>query len=272
MQCKEIEAVLESEGLEGLSPEAHSHLSECPACQGFVADLNTIVGMAATLPAEVEPPQRVWVALRAQMEAEGIIQQPVIVGLAAGESSWWTGVSSLFRLRVLAPTAAALALVFLGYFELHKGFGFAKVDTPAPQVATVTPKIVPPVAGASTTPASPAPVQQAKAAPSAASGTNLRPASDQPLKPSPSELAASTPMSDLASLEGDVSNRRVADNVAVETAIRQNLATLNEFIKECQLRLKQNPQDELARQYLNEAYQQKAELLYAMIDSGRSEH
>ena len=60
--------------------------------------------------------------------------------------------------------------------------------------------------------------------------------------------------------------------MAVEASIRQNLRTLNEFIKECQLRLKQNPQDELARQYLNEAYQQKAELLSAMIESGRSEH
>jgi hypothetical protein len=271
MQCKEIEAVLESEGLEGLSPAAQSHLSECPACLGFVSDLNTIVGMAAALPAEVEPPQRVWVALRAQMEAEGIIQQPIVVGVPVGESRWgW--LSSIFRLRVLAPTVAALALVFLGYFEVHKGFGFAKVDTPAPQVAAVAPKVVAPVTGASSTSVSPAPVQQAKADPTTAAAPTLRPASDAPLKPSPTELAASTPMSDLASLEGDVSNRRVADNVAVEASIRQNLRTLNEFIKECQLRLKQNPQDELARQYLNEAYQQKAELLSAMIESGRSEH
>src|SRR5579862_8754460 len=102
MQCKEIESVLESEGLEALSAEAQAHLAACPACQDFVADLNTIVGIAATLPAEVEPPQRVWVALRAQLEAEGIIQQPMVIGIPAGES-WWGGFTSIFRLRVLAP-------------------------------------------------------------------------------------------------------------------------------------------------------------------------
>jgi hypothetical protein len=271
MQCKEIEAVLESEGLEGLSPEAHSHLAECPACQGFVADLNTIVGMAGTLPAEEEPPQRVWVALRAQMEAEGIIQQPVMVGVPAGES-WLAGFSSIFRLRVLAPTLAALALAFLGYFEFHKGLGFAKVETPAAQVATVAGKTSAPTGQVSATPGSTAPTPGKTVVATNKTGPTGRPAPDEPLKPSPSELAASTPMSDLASLEGDVSNRRIADNAAVEAAIRKNLATLNEFIKECQLRLKQNPQDDLARQYLNEAYQQKAELLSAMIESGRSEH
>jgi hypothetical protein len=36
--------------------------------------------------------------------------------------------------------------------------------------------------------------------------------------------------------------------------------------------LKQNPQDQLTREYLNMAYQQKAELLTSMLDSGRSEH
>lgn len=267
MQCKEIEAVLESEGLEGLSPEAQSHLSECPACQGFVADLNAIVGMAATLPAEVEPPQRVWVALRAQMEAEGIIQQPVIVSVPAGETSWWASFSSIFRPRVLAPAAALLALLFLGYFELHKGFNRV-AETPVGNVAKVLPAGAPDTSKPKPAAAVQAPQQIVRnVVPGAA-----KPSKDTPLKPSPSELAASTPMSDLASLEGDVSNRRVADNVAVEAAIRQNLATLNEFIKECQLRLKQNPQDELARQYLNEAYQQKAELLSAMIESGRSEH
>ena len=58
----------------------------------------------------------------------------------------------------------------------------------------------------------------------------------------------------------------------VDVALRQNLRTLNEFILECETRLKRNPQDQMTREYLNMAYQQKAELLHAMLDSGRSEH
>jgi len=54
--------------------------------------------------------------------------------------------------------------------------------------------------------------------------------------------------------------------------MRANLRTLNEFIAECKDRLAENPQDQLTREYLNVAYQQKAELLSAMMDSGRSEH
>jgi hypothetical protein len=60
-----------------------------------------------------------------------------------------------------------------------------------------------------------------------------------------------------------------ADRV-VDTSLRQNLASLNLFIEECRHRLKEDPNDELAREYLSVAYQQKAELLSAMLDRGRS--
>jgi hypothetical protein len=73
-------------------------------------------------------------------------------------------------------------------------------------------------------------------------------------------------------VERDVPDMQLAGNSAVDTSLRQNLRTLNEFIAECQQRLKQNPQDALAREYLYSAYQQKAELLSAMMESGRSEH
>jgi hypothetical protein len=55
-----------------------------------------------------------------------------------------------------------------------------------------------------------------------------------------------------------------------DTSLRQNLASLNQFIEECRRRLKEDPNDELAREYLSVAYQQKAELLSAMLDRGRS--
>ena len=45
---------------------------------------------------------------------------------------------------------------------------------------------------------------------------------------------------------------------------------LDEFIADCEHHLKVAPQDELAREYLYNAYQQKTELLSAMMDRGRS--
>ena len=99
MQCKDVEFVVEQEGLAPLPEAARAHVAACSHCQEFVADLATIVSAANELPAEVEPPARVWVSLRAQLELEGIIKTPVVP--ASGERwSWWHGFDELFRSRV----------------------------------------------------------------------------------------------------------------------------------------------------------------------------
>jgi len=56
----------------------------------------------------------------------------------------------------------------------------------------------------------------------------------------------------------------------VDASLRDNLKKVNEFIAECERHLKEQPRDELTREYLSAAYQQKAELLSAMIERGRS--
>jgi hypothetical protein len=56
----------------------------------------------------------------------------------------------------------------------------------------------------------------------------------------------------------------------VDNSLRENLATLNAFIKECRKRLLEDPNDQVARDYLAAAYQQKAEILAAMMERGRS--
>jgi len=45
--------------------------------QSFAADLTSIVSAARKLPAEVSPPARVWISLRAQLEKEGILSRSV---------------------------------------------------------------------------------------------------------------------------------------------------------------------------------------------------
>jgi hypothetical protein len=57
-----------------------------------------------------------------------------------------------------------------------------------------------------------------------------------------------------------------AANSAVDASLRQNLEIVDNFIADCEQRLKEQPQDDFSREYLNGAYQQKAELLSAMME------
>lgn len=113
MQCKEVEAVLEQEGFSPIPAAARTHVVSCQACQNFVDDLTSIVAAAREIPGEVEPPARVWVSLRAQLESEGIIKLPSVV--APARESRWHGFANLFRGRVLATATVGL-LIALGTF------------------------------------------------------------------------------------------------------------------------------------------------------------
>ena len=256
MHCKELESVLEAEGLGQLSKDARLHLATCGACQGLVADFNSITEAAKSIPAEVNPPDRIWVSLRAQLEAEGLIKEPVEV---AEGISWWESFAAAWKPRAVATVIAAAlvmaAAVYVKRVPENNISGAAKNQTPveSPRPAQTQVAAVPPV---TTLPTNTAPAQ------------GSAPSKTKELAPSPSESASFT----LNQAELDVPNMQLAGNSQVDVALRQNLRTLNAFIAECELRLKQNPQDELAREYLYTAYQQKADLLSAMMESGRGEN
>jgi hypothetical protein len=203
MLCKDVEVVLEQEGWTPLPEAARAHLI---GCKNLVADLTAIVASAHLLPAEVEPPPRVWTSLRAQLEEEGIIRDQ-----AAGHGSWWQGFSDLFRTRVLA-TAAVGALIV--------GAVVLQVRAPASRP------------------------------------TEARNLYDD---------AATTLNTDEARLPAQLSNASVVD-----ISLRQNLDIVDKFIADCEQRVKEQPQDDLTRDYLSGAYQQKAELLSAMMERGGS--
>jgi hypothetical protein len=206
MQCKEVEVVLEQEGWTPVPEAARAHLAACGSCQSLIEDLTAIVATAHLLPAEVEPPARVWTCLRAQLEAEGIIKTP-----ASERSSWWRGFADVFRTRILA-TAAVGALI----------------------VAAVTLQL------------------QHPAAP-----TEAR------------DLYAGAAM-DLNNDEAHLMQMQLAGDSVVDVSLRQNLDIVDKFIADCEQRVKEEPRDDLAREYLSGAYQQKAELLSAMMERGGS--
>jgi hypothetical protein len=245
MHCKEVESVLEAEGLAPLPAEAQHHLAGCQHCQDLLADFSAIAVAAKTIPAEMPPPDRIWVSVRAQLEAEGIIHEPVdVLELAPEPQNWWSNLSALFRPRNLATVGVALLLAAGAYLQTHK-----TSDQPNQSAKNI------PLGPNGATPATPEPNP-------VADGVTPQ----KPL-PSPSEAGVT-----LQQAEQDLPNIRLAGNSTVDTSLRQNLRTVDEFIAECERHLKLNPQDELAREYLFSAYQQKAELLAAMMDSGRSEN
>jgi len=227
MLCKDVEIVVEQEGLAPLPEAARAHVASCSHCQEFVGDLAAIVSVAKELPAEVEPPARVWLSLQAQLELEGIIKTPVVP--AHGErSSWWHGFKDLFRSRALATVAVGLLIVAAGVLQLRQ-----RPDAPWETNANVA-----------------GPVWQIPFAQTA------KVLNEQEI--------------DLRNMQ--VANMQLASTSAVDTSFRQNLEQVDDFIADCERRVRSAPQDDLAREYLSNAYQQKAELLSAMMDRGGSVH
>jgi len=222
MLCKDVEIVVEQEGLAPLPEAARAHVAACSHCREFVGDLAAIVSVAKELPAEVEPPARVWLSLQAQLELEGIIKTPFVP--AHGErSSWWYGFNDLFRSRALATAAVGLLIAAAGLLQLRQ-----TSDAPLESNANVS-----------------GPVWQIPFAQTAKV---------------------------LNEQEIDLRNMQLASTSAVDTSFRQNLQQVDDFIADCERRVHAAPQDELAREYLSNAYQQKAELLSAMMDRGGSVH
>jgi hypothetical protein len=204
MQCKDVEVVLEQDGWTPLPESARAHVASCNSCQGLVSDLSAIVASAHLLPAEVEPPARVWVALQAQLQAEGIIKTHT----AVERVSWWPGFSDLFRARVMATAAVALLIAAAITLQLQ-----------GPTAPTVARSVY----------------------------EDTSTALDQD--------------------EAHLPPAQLANPSMVEASLRQNLGIVDNFIVDCERRVKEQPQDDLTREYLSGAYQQKAELLSALMES-----
>ena len=72
MQPKKVQVAVEQDGRPPIAL-ARAHVRERSSRPSFVADLTSIVSAAHQLPAEVDPPARVWASLRTQLEKEGIL-------------------------------------------------------------------------------------------------------------------------------------------------------------------------------------------------------
>jgi len=222
MLCKDFKQSIEENGFAQLPEAAQAHAAGCLSCTALVEDFSAILTAARQIPAEVEPPARVWVALEAQLQAEGIIR-PLKIVIPAETPAGWKSFGTLIRGRILATAGVAALVLIAGVYQIRQ----RPVDGTKRANMVAVPE------------------------PFAETGTTL----DQ-------EEQSLGPIQTASTISGGVSN--------VDVALRENLATVNAFIKECRKRLQEDSNDPMAREYLSTAYQQKAEILAAMMERGRS--
>ena len=212
MHCREFEEYTNrfpEQELPAGSPAA-AHLRDCPRCAAHMADLEEIVRTAAALPA-FDPPERVWIALRARLEEEGMFRRRA--GLLER-----LGLEGLAAPRAALATATICALAALLLVLPSRFTGPERGLMAGGEQASVWsfPRIH----------------QQ------------------------------------LASAEAEENRELQLRDPEVVASYQQNLALVDNLIGVCQKSVDDNPDDEMARDYLLTAYEQKADLLSALSERG----
>ncbi|MBI3475959.1 MAG: hypothetical protein HY010_09515 [Acidobacteria bacterium] len=238
MNCADLQQAL-PETIDGSgNPEYQAHLKSCPDCSELVSELELIASESRQLTEADEPPQRVWVKIAAELRAEGIIREaevaparPVLVPSARRRwNAWW-----------LVPVAAAI--VAAGSYSLK--------PKPAGPVAVQTPPAVS--------------VQNSAQAKTSASSTVATEKRATPAVTAKTTNAARPGAPDDHAPLMLASDQQLLSAVPPEmrSAYETQLAAVNSYIQDAQKYLKQNPDDEDARQHLMEANEQR-EMLYQM--------
>jgi hypothetical protein len=199
------------------SADARAHLTVCGDCRLLVADLTAIEETAPSLAFDdPEPSPRVWLAVRAQLEREGLIRQNRR-GRTAGFARWLDA-----ALRTLPRPALAGA-----YLVALIAIGIA-LTVPGSRNADN------------------------------ARWLNRMENSTQPIS------------AQLDTAEHDTFASLQNVDPVVAASLQKNLAIVDNYIALCEKSVREDPQDENARDYLYTAYQQKADLLAQMSDRGEN--
>jgi hypothetical protein len=213
MQCEQFEQILEQQDDGTLPKLALAHLDGCEVCRALSADFYAIHDMGLELGAVgIEPPERVWISLRNQLEAEHLIQgEPAAVRTEIkATSGWWT----VFQRPALAGAFLGIVLSAAGTIGYLSSFA-------------------PPVQSQLT-------IQQEDAS---------VPAADSVFK------------EEVLTVGSDSIPGLQRQDTAVTNSLRRNLQIVDNFIALCEKSVREQPDNQMAREYLYGAYQQKAELL-----------
>ena len=220
MQCNELEQILERQADGALSELATAHINGCANCRSLTADLKAIHAVALELGAEeIAPPEHVWITLRNQLEAEGLIHEP-LPALQSVKHGWWFA----FQRPALAGAFLSLVLVAAGTISIMDN------STPTAGHLTVAPLI-----------------ESNRNGSAALSAENVF-----------KEEMMTVGYQNAAGIQ--------AYDSEVTDSIRRNLNVVDNFIAMCEKDVREQPENEMAREYLYGAYEQKAELLATAMD------
>ncbi|MGH9733025.1 MAG: hypothetical protein ACRD8A_00365 [Candidatus Acidiferrales bacterium] len=281
--------------MEGIrSAEAQFHVSGCPECRGLAADFGAIVAAAHSIGEDnAPPPAYVWDSVRAQLANEGIIRQlrpvaPDCEVFVAQLGSWMEGarpldaqshLSTCQACRDLAEDLAAITIAAHTTVErdpeppayLWNSIR-AQLDAEGiirqPRPLVVAPSVKPwrgwfglprpAMAGAFV-------------AVLAVAGLFAREPVTQRINDYRWMQGTQTSTASLTSQLDTVEHATVASlrsDPVVEAALHKNLAIVDNYITLCEKSVRENPQSEMARDFLYDAYQQKADLLAQMNEQG----
>ena len=214
MQCEQFEQILEQQDGGALPKPALAHLETCQACSALSADFGAIRDMALDLGSEgIAPPERVWISLRNQLEAERLIHDSQAAPRSASQASqgWW----AVFQRPAIAGAFLGLVLAAASTVSYLSNFAQTAVQSP------LTPR----------------------------------------QEISPVSSADSVFKEEVLTVGSDSIPGLQRQDTAVSDSIRRNLQIVDNFIAICEKSVHEQPDNQMAREYLYGAYQQKAELL-----------
>lgn len=227
MDCSEFADHID-EWLRGeRSPAARLHARECAPCRSLAEDFGALANAARDWSLEdVQPSPRLWNAVRAQLQEEGLIRdaaRPAVPAASrprpqaqtARPGAWFSGwFAGAFRPAIAGAYLSLIIAVAL----LFVGPSGKQIDDS--QWLARTQRSVKPL------------------------NTQLDSAENIVL----SNLASASPV--------------------VAASLHSNLAIVDNDIALCEKSVRDDPENELARDYLYQAYEQKADLLAQMADRG----
>jgi hypothetical protein len=191
------------------APVAEAHLRACGHCRELLSDLEEIRATGQAL-GEVEPPPRVWTAIRTRIEEEGLTR-------ARGWRTWVPSFGMVWPRPAVA--GATLAVLVAGAFLLGieaRNYNNSQRWTQGTEAAT---------------------------------------------RPIDANLG-NFELHEVSALHGP--------NQAVNASFQKNLQIVDKYIAMCEKSVREEPENELARDYLYGAYQQKADLLAEMSERGEN--
>ena len=298
MQCREFMQYAERWMDGERDAHASAHVKSCANCSALVADLETISHSAMEL-REAEPPARVWVSLRNQLESEGVIRETAAVAVAEPSRSamqcgeflryaerWMDGERDALAAAHLKACANCSALVSDLESISSSAVHLSEAEPPARVWVSLRNQleaegVIREAVAAAVE--SPRPRIVFGLRPAFASlfvalfvlaGSYLALRSNTVVN-TPANIALTDPsrdgsevMAELAALAKAPMPQIHEHNPVVAAAYKQNLEIVDNAIAMCEKTVKDQPRNEVAMDYLRAAYQQKADLLASMSQRG----